>query len=316
MPIPIIVEDSSSVASGTSLTTLRNRLAETLGHHGVGTITTAAASLEADKYLISTAYQSDQLPPDHLDGLFAYIRDGAEAGESRRLVSGAFDGPIGAVVADQPFGSGALPGGTVFEISVLPGNKYQGAEGLNHIIFLALEQLPVIDYVPITVTSEAGGIVTNYSLGDYPWPIKRVEAVIYPRTSTTLEPRREMPRCWDFDQDGELPVLSFTSLPANTGDVIEVKLLRPAHTWIQSGGSWGDSTVGLVEENDECLYDPLTVVEVARPIALERMALLAERGSKLWSSLKSEAAAEEIDGRLARFYSRFKGSGAQKAGAR
>lgn len=315
MPVPIIVSDAGGATIGDSLATIRGRLAETLGHHGVGTVTTLAAGLEADKRLISTAYQSDQLPPESLDGLFVHIRDGAEARSSRRIVNGSFDGPLGALVVDRPYAA-PLAEATVFEVSVLPGEKYQGIEGLRPIINLALEELPVIDLVSITITSTGGVADTQYSLASYAWPIKAVGRVFYPRTSTTSERRREIPRGqWELVLNAHEPILSFTSLPASVGQAVEVELHRPADTWIKTGGTWGSSTTGLVLDADQCLYDAATVVRQARPIALQRLALVHERGSKARERLEEEAAEARVTAALSRLYGRYRGNGAQRIGA-
>lgn len=311
---PIIVGSSSSM-TGTTLQTIRERLLETLGYFATGTISTQAASLEADRMLISDSWKSDQAPPEDLDGLFVYVRNGDQARTQRRVVNGAFDGPLGALTADYPYAA-ALQVGTFFEVAVLPAAKYQGTEGANHIINLALEELPVVDYVSITVTATDGVVDTQYSLAGYPWPIKSVEAVAYDRQLPASERRREMPRGqWAFVNDGESPILSFHSAPGNSGDTIEVRLHRPANTRIKSSGSWGDSTTGLSLEDDACLYDAATVVRQARPIALQRMALLHRRGSKERDDLLGEAAEERATAALSRFYGRFRGNGAQRIGA-
>jgi hypothetical protein len=314
MPVPIVVSSSAGVA-GATLRTIRARLAATLGYFALGTVTTQAASLEPERYLISDQLQSDQRAPDHVDGLYAWVRDGAEARSQRAVVDGTFDGPYGSLVVDRGYGA-PLVVGTVFELSVLPALAWQGASGLNDIINLGLETLTVIDYASITVTAETDGRpTTEYDFSAYPWPVKAVEAVIYPRLSTTAEARCEMPKTWTFQNDAELPVLSFDSLPAKVGDVIEVRLRRPATTRIKTGGAWGDSTDGLVLDTDACLYDAATVVAAARPIALDRLALLQERGSKTWMSLKGEADQERTAAAAARFGASFRGNGYRKVGA-
>lgn len=309
MPIPIIL-DGSSTQVGTTLPTIRQELAATLGYAATGTVTSEADSLEAEQFLISRSLQSDQAPPSALDGLYAYILAGDEARSQRAVMNGELEGAYGAFRVDRPYEAGPLATGTPFELATMPAQDYQGVTGLNTIINLALRGLPLIDFVQVTVTASGSQTVTQISLAGYPWPIKSVEAVMYPRTSTTTEARREMPKTWTFDQDAELPMLSFNGgLPARVGDVIEVKLTRPANTRIKRNGVWSDSRVGLALETDETLYDAATVVAAARPIALQRLALRHERGSKTRAQIEDEADRDLTAATMARFHKSFRGDG-------
>jgi len=314
MPIPLILP-SSSTASGTTRATIRERLAETLGYFASGTVTTLAASLEAERYILSSSMRSDGTPPEHFDGLFAYIRDGAQAGAQRRLVNGGWDGPVGSLMVDYPYDA-ALTAGTGFELSVLPAEAYQGLSGLNDLINLGLEQLPVIDKVSVTVTATSSVTDTQYDLSGYAWPIKSVRAVYYSRTSTTSDSRLMAPHTWVFDQDAESPMLSFVGgPPASVGDAFEVEVLRPANTRIRQSGAWGDATTGMTADDDECLYDALTVVNMARPIALERLAHLYPRGSKERMQIEGEAEGAHVTAAFSKFYGGFRSNGVQKVGA-
>lgn len=315
MPTPLVLPDSLNTAAGTSRRTYRHRLARELGLFMVATVTSRAAGPELERYVISTAAQSDAAPRELFDGLFLYVTSGAEAGQQRRLVSRGWDGPLGALVVDYPFDAALAPGST-FELSVLPAEEYLGTAGLNDLLNEALETLPVIDYTSITLTATGGVPDTEYSLADYEWPIKSVQAVCYPRTSTASERRREMPRRWDFVQDAEAPILSFRELPGQVGDEIDVKLHRPAHTRIRQGGIWADTTEGLADDDDEALYDVRPVVAAAKPIARQRQAQMYPLGSKERAALEDLMLLDERRAQVSKFYASFQGGGAQKAGAR
>lgn len=310
--VPIVVTSSSTSVVGTTLPTLVDRLAETLGYYATGTVTTAATSLEAEQWVICDQFQSDQLAPDQADGLFLFVRDGSVAPRTqRRIVDASFDSGYGAFRVDHPF-SAPLALGTSFEVAVLPREKQHGAEGLRHILNLALERLPVTDKV--SMVAVAGQ--SQYPFVSLPYPVKFVTDVLYPRTDPTNEPRRVVPRnYWTLDQDADTPVLSFGVLPFTAGDTFEVELYRPASSWIRSGGIWGDSTTGLVLETDACLYDPLTVVNVARPIALQRLALRYPLGSPERQRLHAEMADGEVTSAFARFYGRVPSDRRQRVGA-
>lgn len=310
-----LIIPGSATATGIALSTYRQRLARTLGYYATGTVTTEASSLEAERYILSSNIRSDAMPPEQWDGLYVHITNGDQAGTSRKLVNGSWDGPLGALVVDYPFDA-SLDVGTTFEVAVLPGLPYLGVTGWREIINEGLETLPLLDVFPITVTTSSGLLTTEYSLAGYSWPIKGVEAVYYPRTNASTQRRIEMPKCWDFNQDGEAPILSFRSLPAGVGDEIEVGVLRPAHTRIRQSGAWGNVTTGLVNDSDQALYDAVSVVNASRPIALQRWALRYERGSKERASLEGEAADDAVKAMYSKFYGGFKRSGAQRAGAR
>lgn len=306
MQIPLIISDGSSV-DGVSLGTLWQRLAKTLGYFTTGTVTTVASGFEAKRWVISEAMQSDEAPPDELDRLYLTVTGGAQANTVHRLVRGTLDGPNGALYVDGSY-SAPLEEGTPFAVSVLPRTRCQGAGDLVEAINWTLETLPLFDDVEI----DADDDTTDYLL-DYPWTIRRVEAVSYPRSSSS-ERLRWRPRDWSFDLDAESPMLRLR-ISYSSGQEFSVRLRRTANTRIEQSGVWGDSSTGLVNDSDRCLYDARTVVTMARPEALRRYARLFPRGSDERAELEGEALVEEQRAMLTRFHAGFRGNGAQSAGA-
>jgi hypothetical protein len=150
-----------------------------------------------------------------------------------------------------------------------------------------------------------------------------VQRVFYARSSTTEERRREVNQgVWEFEHDADTPTLSFRYLPFNAGDTIEVEVLRPANTWIRHDGVWGDAStpvdatsVGLQEEGDAALYDVVSVVAQARPIALQRLSLLHAVGSKERGLYQGESESDTQKAALARWFGGFRGSGVQRVGS-
>jgi hypothetical protein len=57
-----------------------------------------------------------------------------------------------------------------------------------------------------------------------------------------------------------------------TGDAATLEVFRPGDTWIKVGATWALSTTGLVNETDECLFQPDLVVAVALVHAYEALA--------------------------------------------
>jgi hypothetical protein len=304
---PLIVPDSSS-ARGVSLKRYRQRLADSLGYFAVATVTTLASSLEAERRIFASEFVSDQASPDHFDGLYVFVLDGLQAGATRQLVSGTYDGALGSLIVDNPFAA-PLAVGTHVELGVLPAVRYLGQAGFRQIINLALEELSVIDRVSFTATANT----IEYSLANYPWPIKGVSKLYDPRTSTT-DRLRETSQPWSFTNDAESPLLTLNSAYA-AGDVFILELLRPASTRIRQGGAWGDSLDGLVDDTDEALYDVSTLAKQARPIALRRLAKLHDAGSQERAELLGEADNEQTKAALSRFLNRFKNGRGIKVGA-
>lgn len=312
MSIPLIDPGSGTGATGITRLAYRKRLGRMLGPYFEGTVSAEAAGLEAERYVISDSVGSDDIPPEHWDGLYLYVRDGAQAGEQRKLQRGAADNPLGALVMDAPFDD-ALVAGTAFEISVLPAESYLGATGQHSALDEALESLPVLDFVSVTAVTDQ----SEYDFTGYPWPIKSISSVVYPRTSTTNERRRSLHSgAWNLVQDTSSTVLSFIGgVPFTAGDVFEVGLLRPANTWIKTAGVWASSSGGLTTDEDSALYDVRTVCNAAYPVALDYLAMVTT-DPKERQRLDQRAAEGHDLASISKWFGRF-GSGpkAQRVGA-
>lgn len=111
------------------------------------------------------------------------------------------------------------------------------------------------------------------------WWVTRPEqllAVFRPETDDTVggDPMQGKP--W-IEPDGEHMWLYIPEEVA-TGETFTVQLRRPCHTWIKLGGAeWQDSTVGLVNELDECLPAMDRTSAIAWAVLARRM---AQRGPK------------------------------------
>lgn len=100
--------------------------------------------------------------------------------------------------------------------------------------------------------------------------------VFRPESSAAVGGDPMQGRAW-LEPDGQQMWLY---IPEDVGSdqTFEVQLRRPCHTWIKLGGAeWRDSTVGLVNEADECLPALDRVSAVAWAVLARRMAL---RGPK------------------------------------
>ena len=302
----------SSTVTGTTLLTLREKLARKVGYFVRGTVTAVAAGLEPERYVISSTVRGDSRAPSSWDGHYLYVTNGDEQYTQRALMPGTFEGPTGALYLDEPFDSGPLALSTTFEVSQLPAADYQGVSGLNRALNESLHTLPAIDFISQTVVADQ----VNYPLTNQAWRVQGVRSVSWPRASATGEMRVSLSTgSWGFEHDAEIPSLTFGSAPGNVGDTFEVEVLRPADTWIKTGGAWGDSATGLVLDTDACVYDANTVIAQAYPIALEYLAQTYPRGDAMRDTLMAESERAATAGALARWFGGQRGSGVQRVGA-
>jgi hypothetical protein len=164
---PIIGPASSSSATGATRKTIRRRLADELGMYGayaVSSTPSASVTPDAARQVLVTSIGSDGVPEDYLNGSYVYAVDGTQAGETRKVLSGTFDGPIGSLLLDRPF-SAALASGTEVEItSPLPVGRWLNLKGLHEAINEALARIWVAARLTMT-----GNGTYSYSLDAYPW---------------------------------------------------------------------------------------------------------------------------------------------------
>ena len=95
-----------------------------------------------------------------------------------------------------------------------------------------------------------------------------------------------------LEPDGEKMYLHIPEA-VNTGDNFTVQVKIPAFNWIKVASTWASSTVGLVNETDECLPESANVVLVAYAILARRMARTVAPGeSARWE--QEALLAEEV----------------------
>jgi hypothetical protein len=76
-----------------------------------------------------------------------------------------------------------------------------------------------------------------------------------------------------FQPVADVDTLTLQIAPTlSAGNAATVEVFRPTDTWIRVGGVWGPSTVGLVNDTDECLLTPDLVVAVTLAHAYDALA--------------------------------------------
>jgi hypothetical protein len=291
-----------------SLRTIRERLGPLLGSYVTGAVSEATVTFEAERYLISSDVLSDAADAARFDGLYVYIRDGAQAGAVRMLIPGTYDAPLGALLADRPF-EAPLAGGDTFEIGALPVTPYLGVGGVNDAINQGLETLTLTD--TLTLTSDG---TRRVSLAEYQWPIKRIRRILRPGVVADA-PAVEYSGRFSLELDAELPYLQMSAAFPD-GDDFTVEVDRPMHTRVGSLGVWSDTATGLVNDADEVMVGVGPAAGAALPIALRLLAQASPRGSDARAALLDEADVAGRRAAVARFFSVPRGNSAQRIGAR
>lgn len=186
----------------------------------------------------------------------------------------------------------AVTAGTPIELhTMLPPLDWDKGEGLHKCINRALMAMPMEFSVSVT-----GAGTKLVSLGStIPWLYRQDQFIgCYDKAadSDTLGiPHRGIDLERPFEFSGNTVQLvsdyAFTS-----GDVFTLKLWRPVGTWIAVSNVWADSTVGLVNETDQCFADP-KIVELCATYYAYKTLSRVHRGvgqGAYYEKLMSEAA--------------------------
>lgn len=243
-------------------------------------LTTTSASASTDQLVIADLADVDLDTKAH-NSVYAYLCDGALAGQQRRVKKGGFTASNGTLTMARAYGGTPAIDVDVELLSRLPAIRDElGRTGLREIINWAIEQCPQI--VRLDFTGVDGSY--SYPLEAYPWLTEAVQVgdVFDPVTTSGLNPRGHTGGA-RLRLNGELPLLELDS-PFATGDSFSVELMIPGDRWIRTGNAWGQSDVGLVADDDEALVDRRLVEQVALAYAYRALASLTEpRESDFWA---------------------------------
>jgi hypothetical protein len=156
--------------------------------------------------------------------------------------------PCGAITVERPF-TGVVPAGLQGEIHAIPPLRGGKSAGIHAAIAHALRVKLREDTV--TVNTVTGTWTTDVTLS-FPWltNVGQFVDATYPEAPGSA--------AWPIPGgrlrfDGDRVLLE----PSSVGAAVGVRVLRPVGTWIKpvSTGVWAESTVGLVDDLDQCLGD-------------------------------------------------------------
>lgn len=219
-----------------------------------------------DLVSISAAGIAPEAPEDYLKGEWCYLL--TTPPQQRRVPEGGFNGydradilavgygpaavdtPVAAIDLDRPLAA-VVAAGTAVEIHAIPPLRAGRSSGIHAHINKALRVMLREDTLAIP------GATGQYRIdvtASFPW-LTRPEQMISAHEVETVAgvDTYAIPGAYlRFDANTVylLPNATFT-----TGQTIPVRVLRPLSSWIKVEGVWGESAVGLISEDDECLGD-------------------------------------------------------------
>lgn len=246
-----------------------------------------------------------ETPPDALKNDWVYLL--TDPPEQRRIPEASFvgyaradeavagttaltapDAPVAYLDVERPF-SALVAAGTPFEIHSIPPLRGGRSAGSHQHINKALRVKVQPDTVLVPgVTGQSTFDVTT----TFPWMTTPASfrSAQYVETVAGVETYAIPGARLRFD--GEKVLLS-PNTAVQTGQSLPVEVLRPLLTWIKPvlSSVWAESSVGLVDEEDQCLGDPDAISLIAAFYVAEEQAGLCVVGSAeaLWWQAKAAA---------------------------
>lgn len=245
-----------------TLTTYRRDAAEALGLLDVVTTTLAPTGEAAEEQVIAAVF-GDASAQTLYENAWVYPTTGAQAGAQRRVRTGGLSPGTETLWVTRGWDAPLAAGTTCELLQLIPAVAALGRSGWREIVNSVLRDTPTIRRHPIT--AQAGTVryvvpiwleAEDQAIGIY-GPEASTEAGIL---SSNLKSIR---------YDGEQVELELWSGYA-VGSVFSLAAYQPTASRIKSAGVWAESTVGLVEDDDEALA-PRTLV---RALSLVRAAEL------------------------------------------
>lgn len=269
-----------------------------------GSYAGVADSADAQRVFVSTDLGStaitdgEEIRPDFYDNWYLWLL--STTPEHRRVALGGYSpnndaasvtdqsaGPVvGQLMLERSWGA-VVPAGTVGELHNHPILDYD-MPGIHSLLNRALGTMRFTRTLEIAVT----GATRLLSLAAYPWVTKQsmLGQVRGPAASDEDALLTVVDDC-KIVMRSEIPYLL---LPwAVSGGNLYVDMYAPRNTWIRVSGTWATSTVGLVNETDECTGKLEEITLVAFYHYCVMMAFADPRGpSSAWLARAKQAASD------------------------
>jgi hypothetical protein len=202
---------------------------------------------------------------------------GTSANVIRRVGEQALNVSTGQLNLTVPLPS-TLPTGVDVEISkLLPFVSRDGMTGVRECINDALAECWFMQRLALTGVNGA----PSYSLSAWAeWLDPAAIVELYgPVIDPTLNPMPWPGFAAVQDADGESLQVAPTF---GTGEALKLEVTTPGDVWIKVGGVWGASSSGLVNDSDECIFQPDFVVQVALCHVYEALSAAGDR-AEYWA---------------------------------
>lgn len=242
-----------------------------LGRYGLYTVATNAV----DPKVLSCNDLIDEDDPDVLgsrhEGAYMYAASGLNLGEQRRVIKDGYIPSSGSLTAHRAWPNLMRANDQVeiwYRVPRIADNS-TGVQGLREMINRALAHCYRIRRITFTADTDNA---THYDLSQYPWLTQddQIGPVYGPVSDAAQNPAVWPGGAW-IRQDAANPQLEIGQSFA-VGETFSLDVAQPADTYIRSGGEWGDSTVGLIDDDDEALIEPKLLIQVALAFAFEVLA--------------------------------------------
>jgi hypothetical protein len=195
------------------------------------------------------------------DNTWIYIATGNHAGQQRLASNGGFDDAAGTVQLVSAFDAAVPAAHTIWEVhSKLPAIEANRTLGLREVLNQALEVMWTIKRE--TFTGDGTEMFLVGEGRDWLTSEAQIVDVYVPADSTGTYRPYSAGKGYQFRYNAEAPRLEGAALDADEAGW-ELEVIRPAHTWIKHGGAWGDSLVGLQDDDDETMVAPQALIPVA-----------------------------------------------------
>jgi hypothetical protein len=225
--------------------TYRQALAGSLGFHLFSNQSSTGSAAATNQLVIPDLIDSN-LEPNFLDSTWEYQATGSNGGEIRRTLKAGLAPATGTVTLSRAHTAATTANAPVEFFGVLPPVRHLGRRGLLEAANLALKECWTIDTLNLV-----GGSSYQYSLSAYPW-VDAEDAIIDVAIRRSGDVRDGLIDRWRFVNTSSALALEFP-FPFSPTDTLKPIVYRPLDTWIQSNGTWADSTAGLSSNGDQAL---------------------------------------------------------------
>ncbi len=276
---PIIIPASATSGTGSTLATLRHRLADELGFYASTTVTSVAASGEAARVVLADELRDDEAGYEFLGMPWVYVVSGAQIGTQRRALgqpSVGYQGNYGGLFLSRPYAAALASGVTIEVTSPLPVKRHLAIKGLNDLVNEALARIWIEARISLT-----GNATRSYSLASYPWlqTYEQTRGIWDSRQYGTSYPT-ELSACrYRIATNGITRTLVADAIYA-TSETFELAVIVRADRLVYDGASWAyvaqNAAPGLLGDTYQAAAPEEWVVAIGMVKALQHLTKLTE----------------------------------------